>query len=39
MSLNLDIDRVRSMTGRWRDEPETAGLLAAPSPSPQRERT
>jgi predicted kinase len=28
LSLNLDIDRVRSMIGRWRDEPETAGLLA-----------
>ena len=28
LSLNLDIDRVRNMIGRWRDEPEIAGLLA-----------
>lgn len=25
---DLDIDRVRNMIGRWRDEPEIAGLLA-----------
>jgi predicted kinase len=28
LSLNLDIDRIRSMIGRWRDEPHAAGLLA-----------
>jgi predicted kinase len=28
LSLNLDIDRVRSLLGRWRDEPQAAGLLA-----------
>jgi predicted kinase len=28
LSLNLDIDRVRSLIGRWRDEPYQAGLLA-----------
>jgi len=25
LSLNLDIDRVRSLIGRWREEPEAAG--------------
>jgi predicted kinase len=28
LSLNLDIDRVRSLIGRWREEPEAAGRLA-----------
>jgi hypothetical protein len=28
MALNLDIDHVRGMVGRWRDDPHTAGLLA-----------
>ncbi len=28
MTLNLDIDRVRGLIGRWRDDPHTAGLLA-----------
>jgi hypothetical protein len=28
MALNLDIDRLRSSMGRWRDDPHTAGLLA-----------
>jgi predicted kinase len=28
LSPNLDIDRVRSLIGRWRDEPQAAGLLA-----------
>ena len=28
LTLNLDIDRVRSLLGRWRDDPHTAGLLA-----------
>lgn len=28
LSLNLDVDRVRSMIGRWRDNAHTAGLLA-----------
>lgn len=30
LALNLDIDRIRSLIGRWRDAPETAGLLARP---------
>jgi hypothetical protein len=28
LALNLDIDRVRSLIGRWRDDPAAAGLLA-----------
>ena len=28
LALNLDVDRVRSLLGRWRDEPHAAGLLA-----------
>jgi len=28
LTLNLDIDRIRDLIGRWRDAPETAGLLA-----------
>lgn len=28
LTLNLDIDRIRGLIGRWRDAPETAGLLA-----------
>jgi predicted kinase len=28
LSLNLDIDRIRSLIGQWRDDPQTAGLLA-----------
>lgn len=28
LALNLDIDRIRGLIGRWRDAPETAGLLA-----------
>jgi predicted kinase len=28
LALNLDIDRVRSLLGRWRDDPVAAGLLA-----------
>ncbi|WP_017987658.1 AAA family ATPase [Amycolatopsis methanolica] len=28
LTLNLDVDRVRSLIGRWRDDPHTAGLLA-----------
>lgn len=28
LTLNLDIDHVRSLLGRWRDDPHTAGLLA-----------
>jgi predicted kinase len=27
-ALNLDIDRLRSLIGRWRDDPPRAGLLA-----------
>ncbi len=27
-ALNLDVDRVRGMLGRWREDPQTAGLLA-----------
>ncbi len=28
LALNLDVDRLRSQIGRWRDDPHTAGLLA-----------
>lgn len=28
LALNLDVDRVRSLIGQWRDEPRSAGLLA-----------
>lgn len=28
MALNLDIDRIRSMLGRWRERPAEAGLAA-----------
>jgi predicted kinase len=28
LALNLDIDRVRSLLGRWREQPEQSGLLA-----------
>jgi predicted kinase len=28
LALNLDIDRIRSLIGRWRDDPGAAGLLA-----------
>jgi predicted kinase len=28
LALNLDIDRIRSLIGRWQDDPHTAGLLA-----------
>lgn len=28
LALNLDIDRVRAMLGRWRDDPGAAGLAA-----------
>ncbi|HEX6354546.1 AAA family ATPase [Actinophytocola sp.] len=28
LALNLDIDHVRGLIGRWRDDPHTAGLLA-----------
>jgi hypothetical protein len=28
LALNLDIDRIRSLIGRWRDDPHPAGLLA-----------
>jgi predicted kinase len=28
LSLNLDIDRIRGLIGQWRDDPQTAGLLA-----------
>jgi predicted kinase len=28
LALNLDVDRVRSLIGRWRDDPHAAGLLA-----------
>jgi hypothetical protein len=28
LSLNLDIDRIRDLIGRWNDDPHTAGLLA-----------
>lgn len=28
LALNLDIDRIRSMLGRWRDTPREAGLAA-----------
>jgi hypothetical protein len=28
LALNLDIDRVRSLIGRWSHDPQTAGLLA-----------
>jgi predicted kinase len=27
LALNLDIDRVRGLIGRWRDDPRAAGLL------------
>jgi predicted kinase len=27
LALNLDVDRVRSLIGRWRDDPPAAGLL------------
>jgi predicted kinase len=28
LALNLDVDRLRSLIGRWRDDPHAAGLLA-----------
>ncbi len=28
LALNLDIDRIRSLIGRWSDQPEQSGLLA-----------
>jgi predicted kinase len=28
LTLNLDIDRIRSLIGRWRDDPQAGGLLA-----------
>jgi predicted kinase len=28
LALNLDVDLVRSLLGRWRDDPHAAGLLA-----------
>lgn len=28
LTLNLDVDLLRSLIGRWRDEPHAAGLLA-----------
>jgi predicted kinase len=28
LTLNLDVDRVRSLIGRWREDPPAAGLLA-----------
>jgi predicted kinase len=28
LALNLDIDRIRSLLGRWREDPENAGLRA-----------
>lgn len=28
LALNLDVDRVRSLIGQWRDDPQAAGLLA-----------
>lgn len=28
LALNLDVDRVRGLIGRWRDDPHAAGLLA-----------
>ncbi|GAA0636394.1 hypothetical protein GCM10010174_67570 [Kutzneria viridogrisea] len=28
LALNLDVDRVRSLIGRWRDDPHATGLLA-----------
>lgn len=28
LALNLDVDLVRDLIGRWRDEPHAAGLLA-----------
>ncbi len=28
LALNLDIDRVRSLMGRWREQPEQSGSLA-----------
>ena len=28
LALNLDIDRLRSLIGRWHDDPHAAGLLA-----------
>ncbi len=28
LTLSLDIDRIRSLIGRWRDDPHAAGLLA-----------
>ena len=28
LALNLDVDRVRGLIGRWRDSPHAAGLLA-----------
>jgi hypothetical protein len=28
LTLNLDIDRIHGLIGRWRDEAEMAGLLA-----------
>lgn len=28
LALNLDVDRIRGLIGRWRDDPRTAGVLA-----------
>ncbi|MGH3648458.1 MAG: AAA family ATPase [Micromonosporaceae bacterium] len=28
LALNLDIDRLRALIGRWRDDPQAAGVLA-----------
>jgi predicted kinase len=28
LTLNLDVDRLRALLGRWRDDPAAAGLLA-----------
>jgi predicted kinase len=28
LALNLDIDRIRSLIGGWRDDPQVAGILA-----------
>lgn len=28
LALNLGVDLVRSLIGRWRDDPHAAGLLA-----------
>jgi hypothetical protein len=31
LTLDLDIDRIRGLIGRWRDTPEAAGVLISPS--------